>query len=247
MELQNKAERLSYSTQARWLQKVMELRFLQIQALLEPMMVKTEDEQCIKNRRMSPDKDETFPNLIVQLKNMKKNEERNIEMNSLLKNRLEHNVIYISGFKQEEEDAHVTLTTVHDTQKNEVKAYRVFNEENQEDSIELNHVNYLMNCRQMASRSRHSTPSTLFDMELWETYPRHVDRKKMAYFLSTPSPCRTTLEAKDHPLEHVIGNPSQSVRTRRQAKTDGEIVCSHSTGIDTETKRTSKKPWLISA
>ncbi|GJT96387.1 retrovirus-related pol polyprotein from transposon TNT 1-94, partial [Tanacetum coccineum] len=28
---------------------------------------------------------------------------------------------------------------------------------------------------------------------------------------------------KDHPLEQVIGNPSQSVRTRRQLETDGEI------------------------
>nr|GEX07197.1 hypothetical protein [Tanacetum cinerariifolium] len=28
---------------------------------------------------------------------------------------------------------------------------------------------------------------------------------------------------KDHPLEQVIGNPSQSVRTRRQLESDGEI------------------------
>ncbi|GKB83929.1 retrovirus-related pol polyprotein from transposon TNT 1-94, partial [Tanacetum coccineum] len=28
---------------------------------------------------------------------------------------------------------------------------------------------------------------------------------------------------KDHPLEQVIGNPSQSIRTRRQLETDGEI------------------------
>nr|GEV28810.1 Gag-Pol polyprotein [Tanacetum cinerariifolium] len=28
---------------------------------------------------------------------------------------------------------------------------------------------------------------------------------------------------KDHPLEQVIGNPSQSIRTRRQLETDGEM------------------------
>ncbi|GJR84018.1 retrovirus-related pol polyprotein from transposon TNT 1-94 [Tanacetum coccineum] len=28
---------------------------------------------------------------------------------------------------------------------------------------------------------------------------------------------------KDHPLEHVIGNPSQSIGTRRQLETDGEM------------------------
>nr|GFB02549.1 hypothetical protein [Tanacetum cinerariifolium] len=30
-------------------------------------------------------------------------------------------------------------------------------------------------------------------------------------------------QAKDHPLEQVIGNPSQSVRTRRQLESDGEM------------------------
>ncbi|GJU51274.1 retrovirus-related pol polyprotein from transposon TNT 1-94 [Tanacetum coccineum] len=33
----------------------------------------------------------------------------------------------------------------------------------------------------------------------------------------------TTTDTKDHPLEQVIGNPSQSVRTRRQLETDGEM------------------------
>nr|GEX98583.1 retrovirus-related Pol polyprotein from transposon TNT 1-94 [Tanacetum cinerariifolium] len=31
------------------------------------------------------------------------------------------------------------------------------------------------------------------------------------------------IKEKDHPLEQVIGNPSQSIRTRRQLETDGEM------------------------
>ncbi|GJY44366.1 retrovirus-related pol polyprotein from transposon TNT 1-94 [Tanacetum coccineum] len=41
------------------------------------------------------------------------------------------------------------------------------------------------------------------------------------FYQHHPSSQRWT---KDHPLEQVIGNPSQSVRTRRQLETDGEIV-----------------------
>ncbi|GJY23389.1 ATP-dependent DNA helicase PIF1-like protein [Tanacetum coccineum] len=40
------------------------------------------------------------------------------------------------------------------------------------------------------------------------------------FYQHHPSAQRWT---KDHPLEQVIGNPSQSVRTRRQLETDGEI------------------------
>ncbi|GKB46357.1 hypothetical protein Tco_0897110 [Tanacetum coccineum] len=39
---------------------------------------------------------------------------------------------------------------------------------------------------------------------------------------TTPS-TSTTVATKDHPLEQVIGNPSQSIRTRRQLETDGEM------------------------
>nr|GFC72934.1 Gag-Pol polyprotein [Tanacetum cinerariifolium] len=35
---------------------------------------------------------------------------------------------------------------------------------------------------------------------------------------------------KDHPLEQVIGNPSQSVRTRRQLESDGEMCTFALTG-----------------
>nr|GFB95270.1 Gag-Pol polyprotein [Tanacetum cinerariifolium] len=46
---------------------------------------------------------------------------------------------------------------------------------------------------------------------------------------TTPAPtCQnpsitTTRWTKDHPLEQVIGNPSQSVRTRRQLESDAEM------------------------
>nr|GFC13273.1 integrase, catalytic region, zinc finger, CCHC-type, peptidase aspartic, catalytic [Tanacetum cinerariifolium] len=42
---------------------------------------------------------------------------------------------------------------------------------------------------------------------------------------STPAPtCQTpSIATTDHPLEQVIGNPSQSVRTRRQLESDAEM------------------------
>nr|GEV95275.1 retrovirus-related Pol polyprotein from transposon TNT 1-94 [Tanacetum cinerariifolium] len=54
-----------------------------------------------------------------------------------------------------------------------------------------------------------------------ETSSRHVDSSNMhTFYQRHPSKHRWT---KDHPLEQVIGNPSQSVRTRRQLKSDGEM------------------------
>ncbi|GJV02005.1 retrovirus-related pol polyprotein from transposon TNT 1-94 [Tanacetum coccineum] len=41
---------------------------------------------------------------------------------------------------------------------------------------------------------------------------------------------------KDHPLEQVIGNPSQSIRTRRQLETDGEMCIFALTMSQTEPK-----------
>nr|GEU62344.1 copia protein [Tanacetum cinerariifolium] len=50
---------------------------------------------------------------------------------------------------------------------------------------------------------------------------RHVDSSNMhTFYQHHPSEHRWT---KDHPLEQVIGNPSQSVRTRRQLESDGEM------------------------
>nr|GEU48995.1 hypothetical protein [Tanacetum cinerariifolium] len=54
-----------------------------------------------------------------------------------------------------------------------------------------------------------------------ETSSRHVDSSNMnTFYQRYPSEHRWT---KDHPLEQVIGNPSQSVRTRRQLESDGEL------------------------
>nr|GFA70048.1 Gag-Pol polyprotein [Tanacetum cinerariifolium] len=55
----------------------------------------------------------------------------------------------------------------------------------------------------------------------WETSSRHVDSSNMhTFYQRYPSEQRWT---KDHPLEQVIGNPSQSVRTRRQLESDAEM------------------------
>nr|GEX08110.1 hypothetical protein [Tanacetum cinerariifolium] len=55
----------------------------------------------------------------------------------------------------------------------------------------------------------------------WETSSRHVDSSNMhTFYQRYPSEHRWT---KDHPLEQVIGNPSQSVRTRRQLESNAEM------------------------
>nr|GEW06095.1 hypothetical protein [Tanacetum cinerariifolium] len=54
-----------------------------------------------------------------------------------------------------------------------------------------------------------------------ETSSHHVDSSNMhTFYQRYPSEHRWT---KDHPLEEVIGNPSQSVRTRRQLESDAEM------------------------
>nr|GEZ15889.1 hypothetical protein [Tanacetum cinerariifolium] len=54
-----------------------------------------------------------------------------------------------------------------------------------------------------------------------ETSSRHVDSSNMhTFYQRYPSEQRWT---KDHPLEQVIGNPSQSVKTRRQLESDVEM------------------------
>nr|GEW78041.1 hypothetical protein [Tanacetum cinerariifolium] len=54
-----------------------------------------------------------------------------------------------------------------------------------------------------------------------ETSSRHVDSSNMhTFYQHHPSEHRWM---KDHPLKQVIGNPSQSVRTRRQLESDGEM------------------------
>nr|GFC26660.1 hypothetical protein [Tanacetum cinerariifolium] len=62
-----------------------------------------------------------------------------------------------------------------------------------------------------------------------ETSSRHVDSSYQRY----PSEHRWT---KDHPLEQVISNPSQSIRTRRQLESDPEMCMFALTVSRTEPK-----------
>ncbi|GJS99621.1 retrovirus-related pol polyprotein from transposon TNT 1-94 [Tanacetum coccineum] len=70
--------------------------------------------------------------------------------------------------------------------------------------------------------------------ERGEASSRHVDSSNMhTFYQHHPSGQRWT---KDHPLEQVIGNPSQSIRTRRQLETDGKMSKGYAQkqGIDFE-------------
>nr|GEY21822.1 hypothetical protein [Tanacetum cinerariifolium] len=67
-----------------------------------------------------------------------------------------------------------------------------------------------------------------------ETSSRHVDSFNMnTFYQRYPFEHRWT---KNHSLEQVIGNPSQSVRTRRQLESDGEICMFALTVSQTEPK-----------
>nr|GEX49338.1 hypothetical protein [Tanacetum cinerariifolium] len=67
-----------------------------------------------------------------------------------------------------------------------------------------------------------------------ETLSRHVDSSNMyTFYQHHPSEHHWT---KDHPLEKVIGNPSQSVRTRRQQESDAEMCMFALTVSRTEPK-----------
>nr|GEX84972.1 retrovirus-related Pol polyprotein from transposon TNT 1-94 [Tanacetum cinerariifolium] len=67
-----------------------------------------------------------------------------------------------------------------------------------------------------------------------ETSSQHVDSSIMhTFYQHHPSEHRWT---KDHPLEQAIGNPSQSIRTRRQLESDGEMCMFALTVSQTEPK-----------
>nr|GEZ97457.1 hypothetical protein [Tanacetum cinerariifolium] len=67
-----------------------------------------------------------------------------------------------------------------------------------------------------------------------EMLSRHVDSSNMhTFYQRYPSEHRWT---KDHPLEQVIGTPSQSIRTRRQLKSDVEMCMFALTVSRTEPK-----------
>nr|GFD49892.1 Gag-Pol polyprotein [Tanacetum cinerariifolium] len=66
------------------------------------------------------------------------------------------------------------------------------------------------------------------------TSSRHVDSSNMhTFYQRYPSEQRWT---KDHQLEQVIGNPSQSVRTRQQLESDAKMCMFALTVSQTEPK-----------
>nr|GEV60620.1 reverse transcriptase domain-containing protein [Tanacetum cinerariifolium] len=70
--------------------------------------------------------------------------------------------------------------------------------------------------------------------EQGETSSRHVDSSNMhTFYQRYPSEHHWT---KDHPLEQVIGNPSQSIRTRRQLESDAKMCMFTLTVSQTEPK-----------
>nr|GFA02482.1 Gag-Pol polyprotein [Tanacetum cinerariifolium] len=104
----------------------------------------------------------------------------------------------------------------------QLRAYRVFNKRTRM-IMESIHVNF------------DELPHMASDhINRGETSSRHVDSSNMhTFYQRYPSEHRWT---KDHPLEQVIGNPSQSVRTRRQLESDAEMCMFTLTVSRTEPK-----------
>nr|GEY91581.1 retrovirus-related Pol polyprotein from transposon TNT 1-94 [Tanacetum cinerariifolium] len=93
--------------------------------------------------------------------------------------------------------------------------------------------------------NNHTTPAPTYNefinifstpvQDQGETSSRHVDSSNMhTFYQRYPSEHRWT---KDHPLEQVIGNPSQSVRTRRQLELDAKMCMFALTVSRTEPKK----------
>nr|GFA45303.1 hypothetical protein [Tanacetum cinerariifolium] len=102
--------------------------------------------------------------------------------------------------------------------------------------------------------NNHTTPAPTYDefinifctpvQDRGETSSRHVDSSNMHNFYQQyPSEHRWT---KDHPLEQVIRNPSQSVRTRRQLESDGEM-CMFALTVSRTEPKTIKEAMADSA
>nr|GFB15899.1 hypothetical protein [Tanacetum cinerariifolium] len=77
-----------------------------------------------------------------------------------------------------------------------------------------------------------------------ETSSRHVDSSNMhTFYQRHPSENRWT---KDHPLEQVIRNPSQSIRTRRQLESYGEM-CMFALSVSQTEPKNIKEAMVDSA
>ncbi|GJV74665.1 retrovirus-related pol polyprotein from transposon TNT 1-94 [Tanacetum coccineum] len=144
------------------------------------------------------------------------------------------------------------------------KAYRVFNNrDSKNDSLKTIHVNFGRIASKGVShvvlspvhnvRNNGTETKTVYEVpvhkvkkmflkllrhtpiqERGETSSCHVDSSNMhTFYQYHPSGQRWT---NDRPLEQVIGNPSQSIRTRRQLETDGEMCMFALTVSRTEPK-----------
>nr|GFB54280.1 retrovirus-related Pol polyprotein from transposon TNT 1-94 [Tanacetum cinerariifolium] len=81
-------------------------------------------------------------------------------------------------------------------------------------------------------QQQHTTPSSTTTVAA-DTTPLNTQTHEPTFYQRHPSEHRWT---KDHWLEQVIGNPSQSIRTRRQLQTDGEMCMFTLTVSRTEPK-----------
>nr|GFB84438.1 hypothetical protein [Tanacetum cinerariifolium] len=100
-------------------------------------------------------------------------------------------------------------------------------------SENINHAETYAENDQVADDEFNNIFSTLVQ-DQGETSSRHVDSSNMhTFYQRYPSEHRWT---KDHPLEQVIENPSQSVRTRRQLESDAEMCMFALTVSQTEPK-----------
>nr|GFC92096.1 hypothetical protein [Tanacetum cinerariifolium] len=102
--------------------------------------------------------------------------------------------------------------------------------------------------------NNHTTPAPTYDefinifstpvQDQGEPSSRHVDSSNMhTFYQPYPYEHRWT---KDHPLVQVIGNPSQSVRTRRQLESDAEM-CMFVLTVSRTKPKNIKEPMADSA
>nr|GEV07769.1 retrovirus-related Pol polyprotein from transposon TNT 1-94 [Tanacetum cinerariifolium] len=117
---------------------------------------------------------------------------------------------------------HVSLSPGPQCQENVTQADRIVTTSNELDLLfSLMFAELLNGSSQVVSKSFVVSTADALNQHRGETSSRHVDSLNMhTFYQRHPSEQRWT---KDHPLEQVIGNPSQSVRTRRQLESDGEM------------------------
>nr|GEV55458.1 retrovirus-related Pol polyprotein from transposon TNT 1-94 [Tanacetum cinerariifolium] len=130
---------------------------------------------------------------------------------------------------------HDSLSPGPHSQENVPHAARTVSTSNELDLLFTLMFDELLNgSSQVVSNSSAVTTADASNQYRGEPSSRHVDSSNMhTFYQRHPSEHRWT---KDHPLEQVIGNPSQSVRTRPQLEADGEMCMFALTVSRTELK-----------